>query len=158
MVSGAWQTDVAAQAAVGLVNLRKRLDSVNRAAPAGTGASDPASVWAVALAFAGWSAGVGGLTTHLRRYAAPIAAAPEAGKLAAWVAAVVADARAGRYNGVAARHGSNAAYTLMRTLQKIEAGKVLAASVDPARLGWFPTIASADQLAITRAAFGRPPA
>ena len=155
MTPNGWQTDVAAQTAVGLVNLRKRLDSVNRTAPTGTGATNPASPWAVFLAFAGWSAGVGGITGHLRRYAAQIAASPEAGKIEAYQSAVLADIRAGRAaNWPARSHGANPAYTLVRTLQKMYAGRALAEAVG-GNVAWFPVVAPADvQTELARAAYG----
>lgn len=155
MAPNGWRTDIPAQAAVGLVNLRKRLDAVNRAAPANTGAANASGTWAVFLAFAGWSTGVGGITGHLRRYAAAIAAAPEMGRIDAYQNAVLADIQAGRSSTwTAGSHTRNPAYTLVRTLQKMYAGRALAEAVG-GNVAWFPVPApDATQTAVTRAAYG----
>ncbi|HVY65948.1 MAG TPA: hypothetical protein VHH11_14090 [Gammaproteobacteria bacterium] len=149
MVNGAWQTDVNAQTAVGLVNLLRHRTGCNAAMPAACRSTDLGSTWSVAVGFAAWSAGDAGMARWVTRYQTALAAVPEPQRVAAWVAAVVADDRAGRVHGT--RH-ANPAYTLMRTLQKIEAGRVLAVHVH-GNAAWFPVVSSADQLAITRAAF-----
>jgi hypothetical protein len=153
MVPDAWKTDLDAQTAIGIVNLRKRLDTVNGlVASTGASATDPSTSWAVALAFAGWSAGAAGMATWVRRYAAALRPVPEGQRVAAWANAVAADAAAGPHRVVGVRH-ANPAYTLMRTLQKIEAGRQLALANSSAQAGWFPVVPITVQNAITDAAF-----
>lgn len=148
MAHNAWMEDVAAQTAVGLANLLRALESCNSQIPAACRSSEIASQWSIAVAFAAWSAGAGGMARWVRRYQTQLGAVPERQRLAAWISAVVSDAP-----NIHARaaHAVNPAYTLLRTLQKIESGKLLASRVG-GNVAWFPSVSDANQLTITRAA------
>jgi hypothetical protein len=158
MDNNAWQADIAAQVAIGLVNLRKRLDEVNALLPAAARAAVPpaSSLYAVALSFAAWSAGIGGVARQLGAYGAELAAAPEGERLGAWVRAVLAGVR---NNTVRGSGHANPAYTLTRTLQKLNAGKVLAdaANAPAATRAWFApaVLTAAEESLLNRGASTR---
>ena len=77
---------------------------------------------------------------------------PEAQKVAAWVAAIVAAARAGHMTGPVGRH-PRASFTAVRSLQKLECGRLLASRVGLST-AWYPTISASDEDVITASAFG----
>jgi hypothetical protein len=120
----AWRNAIYDQAAVGLYNLLDDAAAVARGIPAAIRPSDPGSLWNVALGFSGFSGGVGGTRTSINRYANSLNV-PESVRFAAWVDAVLRDAQAGDLPGGVGSHG-NPAYDILRTWQKLAAGKALA--------------------------------
>lgn len=130
------------QTAVGLINLRSARLSINSLIGSAASA-DPSSLWAVATAFGAWSAGVSGFARHVNRFRSSLDV-PEAQRWGALLRAVAAAVEAGSVSG--SRH-SNAAYSVMRTWQKLDAGRRLATSIG-GRPGWFDTGLGADEARI----------
>lgn len=153
MVSGAWKEAIDDQTAIGLANLLRHRAGCNAAMPAACRSTDLASVWSVAVGFAAWSAGNAGMARWVARYQAALAAVPEARRFDAWIAAVVADARAGRIHGTG--HANNPAHTAVRTAQKLYAGRLLAERTG-GNVAWFPVISDRDQLILAAASVNAP--
>lgn len=114
-------------------------------------------LWFTALCFMGWSAGTGRAAALVDRYADALAAWPEDGRwgLLLWLYARAA-AR-GEYDGAARESHENPVYTLVRTWQKLEAGRAI--SVASGGDGsFFSPHARADwpwvSAVLTRAAYG----
>lgn len=158
MAPGAWQTDVPAQTAAGLVALRRHAEGVNRLLDPSIQARDWGSKWAVALGFMGFSAGDGGAARHANRFKAQLAAVPEGQRWDALVQTIANQAAAGTTFSPGGSH-SNPAYTVMRTEQKLATGG-LAATDDGGDAGWFALHVSdpaAAYVALTAAARGEHP-
>lgn len=135
-VTGAsWHGAVADQYAVGIANLKRHSASMGAKLTAldvrlGWGGDDkPWSLWRWAITCASWSAGSGGTTRHLQRYAAELASVAEGSRWGAFVrlAAAVDDR--------GAKHRSDE-YTALRTAQKLCAG-VLACEFTGEDPAWF---------------------
>ena len=134
------------QLAVGIVNIADDASRMAAAVPASVAPRDPSSLWATALAFMGWSAGVGGASAHVRRYADQIASAPEDQRWIAFLRAIASDP-----NGARGSTHSNAAYSANRTQQKLRVGRALAQSIG-GPVAWFQTDDAAEDILARRAA------
>lgn len=123
------------QTAVGLVNLRWHGGMVADALPAALRPSRPDSIWGVVQSFWGWSAGDGLAASHIGRWQSDLVRVPEVEKLAV-LARCIADAARVEASRWGARSHRNPAYSLLRLLQKLFAGWLLARRVgdNPA---WF---------------------
>jgi len=121
---GSWVA-VQDQIAIGLVNLRKAGREVMNGLPANIRARSEGSLWFVALAFMGWSAGVAGTRSHIIRYASALAGVPEASRWGAWRYWLAKDFVAGRIASRPANSHENPAYSAVRTQQKLRAGEEL---------------------------------
>jgi hypothetical protein len=110
---------------------------------------DPGSLWAWALLCLGWSAGDPRAARHLAPFAARLATVPERERFAALVNAVIET----HTSGPALSH-ANPAYSVLRTAQKIEGGRLMAQQTggDPE---WFgPTLPPTTQAELLRLAEG----
>jgi len=123
------------QIAAGLVDLHRHLVEVGNAFPALRPARED-GLWAVALAFIGWSAGTGNVRHHLGRYAAQLAAVPEASRWGVWCWLLAGDLYSGAVPAGDAHH-DNQAYSVVRTMQKLSSGRLLARATDPGLVAWF---------------------
>jgi hypothetical protein len=156
---GAWANAPADQVAVGLANLQAHAASVARQlVDPSLAPSNPGSTWTAFLAFTGFSAGDGGAARTINRYAAQLAGVPESGRVAALIDAVLADAQNGTLPGPTDGDHGNPAYDVLRTLQKLGAGRALAQQTG-GDVGWFDLGFGAGQeaaeQAIDDAAYGR---
>lgn len=153
--------DIPQQTAVGLVNMRWHSNEVSRRLPAAARASHPGSLWALFLAFGGFSAGDGRMAGHLQRYADALSAAPESQRVgtALWL---FANGYINREAGLSRDPGShnNPAFSILRCAQKLAAGRDIqrSAGLDTR---WFDTGLSADAETaaldvLTRVALGEP--
>lgn len=118
--SGCWKVSEGGfpdQCAVGLVSMLASLNSMQRrmgdAAPSGTGSS-----WALATAFAAWSAGEGGSSRNFGPYYPALAAYPESIRWDALRYLMADDYWMGRVQIGRARSHTNPAYTAIRTQHK----------------------------------------
>lgn len=127
---GSWAGAVPDQLAIGIINNRNHGRNVNNALPANIKATSEDSLWFLSMTAMGWSAGDARAARIIRMVASDIASVPENQR---WGALVQAFARHGMDNsilpvqegGVYDNH-SNPYFTVIRTLQKIEAGLSLA--------------------------------
>lgn len=120
------------QIAIGLANVADDIEAMRRSVPGNIRPSTASSLWAVALGFMGWSAGVAGATSHLRRYAEQLAQVPEDQRWVALLRLVAADP-------TSAASGSNhrsPAHTVNRTQQKLRVGRGLSAAIG-GPTAWF---------------------
>lgn len=141
-----WRERVADQTAVGLVNVRndgRKLAVALRGASAPSlVAVDPASPWAIACAFTGFSAGPTSGAQNIARYRVAILSdptaitLPEGARVAAWVRAIVAEYDSGHVFGPSGAHARNPAHSAMRLLQKLCAGRALALAVSASDDWW----------------------
>lgn len=162
MEHNAWKRALADQIAVGLANLKRHGDGINRALSGlGIGARDPASNWAVMTAFTAFSRGGAQARRVFGHFARELASVPEHGR---WLRLreLVVDACRQQRGGIGAQPGrSGAAYALVRTEQKFESGYLLAVRTG-GNAGWFvsryPDSATGDALedVITRVAYNHP--
>lgn len=89
------------------------------------------TLWAWMLALSGWSAGNGGIASHVARYVDALAAVPEAQRWATFVRC------ASTYSGDGSKH-KRPSYTALRGQQKLEAARLAALSTnDTAALSWL---------------------
>lgn len=154
------------QVAVGLLDLRRELESFRRAVRSvGVGVLEPresASVYTVACAFSAFSAGASGAARNLSRLGSSgwqSAGRTEAG---AWDWLLEEIARRWRAGTIPLENPGthrNPAYTVLRTTQKLAAGAKLAESLGLAdELAWYPRAARGELLdaerALTAAAYG----
>lgn len=152
MVPGAWRTAPDDQAAVGLVSLKRHSAGTNRMLDARIRPADPASLWNVAVAFTGFSAGDSAAAATINRYADSLARVPEAQRWGAFLEEVARDV-ARSTTGTRARPWTiaghrNPAYDALRTEQKLAVGRALAEGGP--RAAWF-AVALADRAAMERA-------
>lgn len=157
MTPDAWKILPDDQAAVGLVNLRQYTDHLAALLPANIRPSRYDTMWAVAMAFTGFSAGVNAAKGLFLRYATRLAPIAEAKRwqYLLWMLAV--DLQNGFHpSGGAGRHG-NVAYDALRTMQKFESGRQLAVSVG-GNAAWFDlgmgAQKAAEETIIQNAAYG----
>lgn len=122
------------QIAIGAVNLFDALTQIKRRIPASVAPQRNDSLWAVALSFMAWSAGVGGAASHIRKYASDLAQVPEERR---WEALIRAIAQKEERRG--AVHSRSPAYSVMRTQQKLRVGRELAREVG-GNVAWFGQI------------------
>jgi len=154
------------QVAVGLLDLRRELESFSRLArTAGAGVVAPrqsASVYAVACAFSAFSAGASGAARNLARLGSSGWQSAGRDEASAWDWIVEEIARRWRAGTIPLENpGShrNPAYTVLRTTQKLAAGAKLAESLGLTdELAWYPRVARGALLdaerALTAAAYG----
>jgi hypothetical protein len=138
------QIPVPDQVAIGLANVADNIARMARRVPEGVRPSSLSSLWAVALGFMGWSAGNGGATSHVRRYADALARVPEAERWPAMIRLVAADRSLPRD-----RRHSNPAYSVIRTQQKLRVGRGLARA-NGSDLAWYGPIDEAAEDVIGR--------
>ncbi len=118
MTPDGWKSAVDDQCAIGLVNLQRTLMDLSHKIHQNLVPEDPASLWAIALAFMAWSAGVGGTASHLKRYQNALADEPESKRWGAFIREIV------KAQPTGLKH-VNPAYSAARTWQKITAGQIL---------------------------------
>ena len=152
MVHNAWIAAIDDQTAVGLAMLLAHEQSAAQQMRADTRPASLATSWAIGVAFTSFSTGSGGAARALNTWAADAARAGEQDRWSAVFAAAARDARAGVASGGRAGQHGNKFYDLLRTAQKLESGRLLAVSVG-GNAAWFPRMSTADQEAVTRAAF-----
>jgi hypothetical protein len=126
MRHNAWKQAIEDQHAIGLVNVRRH--ALNALGPLW----EPplGSLWEVAAGFAAWSAGSSRMGARFERHRAALAAVPEGERWAAYCALVAQEKP-----GASGSH-SNAAYSVLRTLQKLECGRTLAVRVGQPTTWW----------------------
>jgi len=114
------------QIAIGLVNTRNAGRSVMRNLPESIRASSENSLWFISLAFMGWSAGTGRAANHVEAYASELASVPENQRWGAFLRILANGAESGQIT--CREHSTHACvlYSALRTLQKNEAGLILA--------------------------------
>jgi hypothetical protein len=143
----AWKTAPRDQVAVGLVNLRSHalgaLAGMDDLRPVQLG-----SLWGIATAFMAWSAGSGATGSRYHAHHTELAAAPESERWAAFVK-IASEQKPGPHG-----HG-NIAYSALRTMQKLAAGRLLAEHGGH-DVAWYGAIDPAIVDTITRHANDRP--
>lgn len=134
---GAWRDAPRDQVAVGLVNLRRRLDGVTSRLPE-IAPREFTALWAVALAFTMFSRGAGQAVKVLRALAPKVGDVPETDRWQTWAETVAVQAAKGLEN-VDTRAGRvGAAYAWARTEQKLQSGRLVAERRgDRAALDWY---------------------
>lgn len=153
MKPNAWREAVADQVAVGLANLQRHLGNARSKLPITLHPADPASTWAVLLAFTAFSRGAGQLAKVLTPYANTLAVVPEAQRWDAWQRLVVADINAG-VRGIGAKAGrSGAAYAIIRSRQKHSCGEHAARALS-LPVEWYLTRDDAVDDTLARCAYG----
>jgi hypothetical protein len=158
--------DVPTQTAVGLAQLRRAADETQHAL--GVPASAEGSLWDVVTAFAGFSAGAGGVASAWIRWAPELRALPDGQRFARILQRVAERVAAGEHF-LPVLHHPNAAYTALRTAQKLAVGKRLRAALLmaaggataadlPAALAWWgPAVDSSTEALVSLGAAGRIP-
>ena len=154
----AWQSAVRDQTAVGLADLRRGQRAVADQLPTVAPAT-PGSAWGWYLALSAWSAGAGGTAGHLRPHAAQLAAVPSSQRVGAYLTALIGDVSAGRFSSSESLSHRNAAYSALRTLQKLECARLLARDLTGAIAldGWWdqlPTLSPDEGALLVRGARG----
>jgi len=138
VTGAAWHGAVDDQVAIGAASIVehgrdvfKRLDARIRPALGADGLPVAWTLWAWMIALSSWSAGNGGMASHLARYVDALAAVPEARRWATFVGC------ASTYAGDGSKH-KRPAYTALRGEQK-RAAAVLAATIanDTTALAWL---------------------
>jgi hypothetical protein len=135
MSPGGWRA-LPDQVAVGLVNLLEDGYATQRLLPTSISTRDISSPWFAAAAFAGWSSGPGGAAPRFRRFEGNLARAGLDSRWTAYVKSLVDDYAAGRITSHDACTHGNAAFSAVRTAQKLQAGKALAERTG-GNVGWF---------------------
>lgn len=107
------------QCAIGLVSMLAKYQTIHNSLPAGLRPESPSSTWAMALTFAGWSAGVGTITRRIREMGSRLNA-PEDQRWDQYRTLMAQDILSGAQS-ISERKHRNPAYTVMRTQQKIAA-------------------------------------
>lgn len=134
--------------------IRPEIGAGREAFPATAG-----GLWFTALCFLGWSAGTSRAAAVVNRYADALASWPEDGRwgLLLWLYALAA-AR-GEYDAAERESHANPVYSLVRTWQKLEAGRAIAEASGTSE-AFFSLHARADwswiSAVLTRAAYGGP--
>ncbi len=128
---GGWPTMPEAirdQIAIGLVNVREHGQAVVHDLPAGLRPSSENSLWFLALCFTGWSAGNGRAVQHLNQFAGDLAAVAETQRWGRFLRLLMEAGRTGHIRAQAGHraHHRSPYWSALRTLQKIEAGLLLA--------------------------------
>lgn len=147
-----WRHAVADQTAVGLTNLRRHLGNARRKLPESLHPQDPASTWAVLLAFTAFSRGAGQLARVLDPYVEALAGVPERERWSAWEAMVAEDVArdAPGTGGQDGRRG--AAYAIIRSRQKCDSGLLAARSLGEPT-DWYVRGDAARDEALARSAY-----
>ena len=129
------------QIAIGVWNLSRHASQIRaKVDPRLSWASGdkPSTLWRWALTMMSWSAGTGGASRHVARYADALALLPEAQRWAAFVRL------ASTYSGDGRKH-ARPSYSALRTCQKIEAAR---AHADAAALAFLADDLDADRDAV----------
>jgi len=138
VIGAAWHDAIDDQVAIGLASVVehgrsvfKRIDASVRPALGADGLPVAWSLWSWLLAVSGWSAGNGGMASHVARYTTSLAAVPEAQRWEMFVRC------AATYSGDGSKH-KRPSYTATRSEQK-RAAALLAASIanDTAAIAWL---------------------
>ena len=138
VIGEAWHGAVDDQVAIGVASIVNhgrdvfpRLDARVRPALGADGLPVAWSLWAWMVALSSWSAGNGGMASHVARYVDALAAVPESQRWATFVRC------ASTYTGDGVKH-RRPSYTALRGEQKRSAA-VLAATIanDAAALAWL---------------------
>ena len=111
------------QIAIGVVSLKRKRDQANNRLDSRIQWQNPVSLWATALSFMGWSAGVPGATGHVNRFASQLASVPEEERWDAFLRALASSVQSG-----ASQRGHThryAVYSAVRTQQKLMASRAL---------------------------------
>jgi hypothetical protein len=120
-----WKEAVADQVAVGLADLRGKYAYMRRLiADPSVDPSAPGTPWGTALAFGGWSSGL--IAHTVNDHAAGLRGVPERARFGRLVQLVNAETARGIYRGDPGAY-NNPAYQLLRTWQKLELGRRVAA-------------------------------
>ncbi len=130
MVHNAWKTAIEDQLAVGLVDVRSDGRELAALLPPSIRPQSEASTWFCALAFMSWSAGAGGAAKHVRPFAPALALVDESARWGTLIRLVAAGPARPKGHG-------NPAYTIARTWQKLEAGRLLGDETGPTCSAWF---------------------
>ena len=156
MVPGAWAHALADQTAVGLTDLRHGYESTKRRLPAAVHPQREDSVWAAAMAFTAFSAGPDVTARSIGRFAAQIAAKPDAERMGAWAQGIAAAVARREPMGAPVHEHGNVAYDWVRTAQKLACGELVAPTLheNAAWYGQSWATPGALQDIVTRAAYG----
>ena len=151
MAPDGWKTAIADQTAVGLVNLRRKLES-NKDRLGELYPQNLSSTWAGMLAFTIFSRGAGQTMRCLAPYKAQLLNVPEADRWLAWEALIAADITNDTNSiGDTPGHGG-APWAIMRSRQKHDSG-LLFAERNGLDTGWFLKPDRARDTLITRKAY-----
>lgn len=121
-----WKDAIPDQVAVGLVNLRKKLDSLVKKLPDDLKPKDYSSTWAVLLAFTAFSRGGGQTLKCLRPYMEKLGKIPENDRWAAWESMIAADITKD-IESIGNKDGkAGGPWAIMRTRQKHDSGLLFA--------------------------------
>jgi hypothetical protein len=129
------------QIAIGVWNLARHSRQIRAKLPPALAWADDAKPWCLwrwAMSMMSWSAGTGGASRHVARYADALAAVPHAQRWGALVRL------ASTYDGDGRKHG-RPSYSVLRTAQKIEAARLTA---DAAALAFLDDGLGADRDAV----------
>ncbi len=128
MSPGCWYppSGIPDQIAIGLVNTRNAGRNVMRQLPANLRATSENSLWFISLAFMGWSAGTGRAANHVEAFASQLAPVPENQRWGAFIRLLAERAQSGQLTCTPHTTHACPLYSAMRTLQKNEAGLILA--------------------------------
>lgn len=139
MAAGSWRGAAAIpdRAAMGLGDLALGAKQFARLASELLPVEGAWDLWRLFVAFSAFSAGVGGAVRALSPYRARLAVVPQGERLARLLELVAADVAAGLPFAPAGRHG-NRAYTVLRGLQKLEAGRQTARALGLPLDFWAP--------------------
>jgi N-acetylmuramoyl-L-alanine amidase len=123
---GGWLS-IPDQIAIGLTNTRSHGRSVikHKSFPVQARPATEKSLWFVALSFMAWSAGDGRAAQHVSNFAKELAAVPEAQRWGAFIRLLADAGKKCKLKAGPVKHASPF-YSAVRTLQKIEAGLLLA--------------------------------
>lgn len=121
-----WKRAIKDQTAVGLVNLKRKLESGMKRMPGSARPQSMSSTWAVPLAFTMFSRGVGQTAKCLSPYAEKLGTIPEEARWDAWESMIASDIVKGT-GSIGDKDGkSGAPWAIMRTRQKIDSGLLFA--------------------------------
>jgi hypothetical protein len=121
-----WKSAIEDQTAVGLVNLKRKIESLAKKLPDGLAPKDYSSTWAVLLAFTAFSRGGGQTLKCLRPYAEKLSTVPEDERWATWESMIASDIVKGT-ESIGNKNGkAGAPWAIMRTRQKHDSGLLFA--------------------------------
>lgn len=121
-----WKTNIPDQVAVGLVNLKRKLESGMSKLPAEVYPKDMSSTWAVLLAFTMFSRGVGQTLKCLKPYQDKLADFSENERWIAWESMIASDI-AKDIDSIGNKDGkAGAPWAIMRSRQKYDSGLMFA--------------------------------
>lgn len=151
MTADGWKNAIPDQVAVGLVNLRRKLES-NRARLGALYPQDMSSTWAGMLAFTVFSRGSGQTLKCLAPYASKLATIPESERWLAWEAMISADI-AKDTKSIGNKSGkAGAPWAIMRSRQKHDSGRLFAERTG-LDTSWFLNPDRVQDAIITRRAY-----